>query len=76
MPTGALVLYQINFERILFQIDADHSMVTMKPFADISSCRNFSNKLEVFFMVGSIFHLTVQYLRVYKFHTDSIVSFF
>ena len=44
-------------ERVLFEIDADPSVVTTQPFADIRHCGNFSHELEVLFMVGSIFQV-------------------
>ena len=46
-----------NLKRILFEIDADPSAVTTKPFADISSYSHFFNESEVLFMVGSIFNV-------------------
>ena len=46
-----------NMERVLFEIDADPSVVTSQPFADISSCGNFPHEVEVLFMVGSIFQI-------------------
>ncbi|CAF1429283.1 unnamed protein product [Adineta steineri] len=48
---------QIDSERVLFEIDADPSIVTTKPFADISKHSYFPDESEVLFMVGSIFRL-------------------
>ena len=47
-----------NMERVLFEIDADPSVVTTQPFANISSYGNFPHELEVLFMVSSIFQIT------------------
>ena len=44
-------------ERVLFEIDADPSVVTTQPFADIRHCGNFPHELEVLFMVSSIFQI-------------------
>ena len=43
---------------VLFEIDADPSVVTTQPFANISSYSNFPHELEVLFMVSSIFQIT------------------
>ncbi len=48
---------RIDLERVLFEIDADPSIVTTKPFADISSYSCFEDESEVLFMLGSIFRL-------------------
>ncbi|CAF3808194.1 unnamed protein product [Adineta steineri] len=47
----------IGLEKVLFEIDADPTVVTTKPFADISQFSDFSDELEVLFMLGSIFRL-------------------
>jgi tetratricopeptide (TPR) repeat protein len=47
-----------NLKAVLFEIDADPKMVATKPFADISSHSEYSDKSEVLFMLGSIFRLT------------------
>ena len=47
-----------NMESVLFEIDADPSVVTTQPFANISSYGNFPHELEVLFMVSSIFQIT------------------
>ncbi|CAF1221230.1 unnamed protein product [Adineta steineri] len=47
----------IDFEKVLFEIDADPKVVTTKPFADISQFSDFSDEFEVLFMLGSIFRL-------------------
>ncbi|CAF0991713.1 unnamed protein product [Adineta steineri] len=46
-----------DFEKVLFEIDADPNVVTTKPFADISQFSDFLDESEVLFMVGSIFRL-------------------
>ena len=46
-----------NMESVLFEIDADPSVVTTQPFANISSYGNFPHELEVLFMVSSIFQI-------------------
>lgn len=46
-----------KFHRVLFQITADPSVVTTKPFADISSFSEYSNEAEILFMIASIFRL-------------------
>ena len=46
-----------NMERVLFEIDADPSVVTTQPFANISSYGNFPDELEVLFTVSSIFQI-------------------
>jgi tetratricopeptide (TPR) repeat protein len=46
-----------NFHRVLFKITADPSVVTTKPFADISSFSKYPNEAEILFMVASIFRL-------------------
>ncbi|UJR31822.1 hypothetical protein I4U23_019299 [Adineta vaga] len=46
-----------QYERVLFEIDADPSINYDKPFADISSFSNFPNESEVLFMSGSIFRV-------------------
>ncbi|CAF1248398.1 unnamed protein product [Adineta steineri] len=47
----------IDLEKVLFEIDADPKVVTTKPFAHISQFSNFTEELEVLFMLGSIFRL-------------------
>lgn len=47
----------IDLERVLFEINADPSVATTKPFADISSYSCFADESEVLFMLGSIFRL-------------------
>ncbi|CAF1167181.1 unnamed protein product [Adineta steineri] len=47
----------VGLEKVLFEIDADPKVVTTKPFANISQFSDFSNELEVLFMLGSIFRL-------------------
>ncbi|CAF1195107.1 unnamed protein product [Adineta steineri] len=47
----------IDFEKVLFEIDADPKVVTTKPFADISQFSDFIDESEVLFMPGSIFRL-------------------
>ncbi|CAF1013821.1 unnamed protein product [Adineta ricciae] len=44
-----------NLERVLFEIDADPRVVSMKPFADIFSDSDVPLETEVLFMLGSIF---------------------
>ncbi|CAF0749647.1 unnamed protein product [Adineta steineri] len=46
-----------NLQRVLFEINADPSVVSMKPFADITSHSDFPIETEVLFMLGSIFRL-------------------
>jgi tetratricopeptide (TPR) repeat protein len=46
-----------DLHRVLFVIDADPSVVTSKPFADIRSFSDFGNECEVLFMIGCIFRL-------------------
>ncbi|CAF2088695.1 unnamed protein product [Rotaria magnacalcarata] len=46
-----------NLEPVLFEIDANSTLVTSKPFADVSSFSEFTRESEVLFMLGSIFHL-------------------
>ncbi|CAF0904747.1 unnamed protein product [Adineta steineri] len=46
-----------DFEKVLFEIDADPKVVTTKPFADISQFSDFIVESEVLFMLGSIFRL-------------------
>ncbi|CAF4916823.1 unnamed protein product, partial [Rotaria socialis] len=46
-----------NLEPVLFEIDANPTLVTSKPFADVSSYSEFTGESEVLFMLGSIFHL-------------------
>ena len=47
-----------DLEQVLFEIDADPSVATTKPFADISSLSAFETESEVLFMLGSIFRVT------------------
>ncbi|CAF1118927.1 unnamed protein product [Rotaria sordida] len=44
-------------ELVLFEIDADPTMATTKPFADISPFSQFPRESEILFMLGSIFRL-------------------
>ncbi|CAM4750563.1 unnamed protein product [Rotaria magnacalcarata] len=46
-----------NLEPVLFQIDANPTLATSKPFADVSAYSEFTDESEVLFMLGSIFHL-------------------
>ena len=46
-----------QYERVLFDIEADPQLVNEKPFADISSHSYFPDESEVIFMLGSIFQL-------------------
>ncbi|CAF1196393.1 unnamed protein product [Rotaria sordida] len=46
-----------NLELVLFEIDADPTMATTKPFADISPFSQFPRESEILFMLGSIFRL-------------------
>ncbi|CAF2134766.1 unnamed protein product [Rotaria magnacalcarata] len=46
-----------NLEPVLFEIDANPTLVTSKPFADVSAYSEFTDESEVLFMLGSIFHL-------------------
>ncbi|CAF0805933.1 unnamed protein product [Adineta steineri] len=48
---------QIDSERVLFEINADPTIVTTKPFANISKHSYFPDESEVLFMIGSIFRL-------------------
>ncbi|CAF2895311.1 unnamed protein product [Rotaria sp. Silwood2] len=50
-------LINLELKGVLFEIDVDPQMVTIKPFADISKDSHFINELEVLFMIGSIFRL-------------------
>ncbi|CAF1356904.1 unnamed protein product [Rotaria sordida] len=46
-----------NLKPVLFEIDADPSVVTSKPFADISSHSEYPGESEILFMLCSIFRL-------------------
>ncbi|CAF3611522.1 unnamed protein product [Rotaria sp. Silwood1] len=46
-----------GLERVVFEIDADPSIITTKPFADISKYSAYNKESEVLFMLGSIFRL-------------------
>ncbi|CAF2077593.1 unnamed protein product, partial [Rotaria magnacalcarata] len=46
-----------NLEPVLFEIDANPTLVTNKPFADVTAYSEFTDESEVLFMLGSIFHL-------------------
>ncbi|CAM4838818.1 unnamed protein product [Rotaria magnacalcarata] len=46
-----------TLEPVLFEIDANPTLVTSKPFADVSLFSKFTRESEVLFMLGSIFHL-------------------
>ena len=46
-----------DFERVLFDIDADPRLDGVKPFADITSFSYFCEEKEVLITVGSIFHI-------------------
>jgi hypothetical protein len=52
-----------DFEKVLFEIDADPQLSIKKPFAKIDSHACSSNKSEVLFMVGSMFRLVNAYYR-------------
>ena len=45
-----------DLQRVLFEIHANPTMVTKKPFADISPFSDYDES-EILFMLGSIFHL-------------------
>ncbi|UJR08766.1 hypothetical protein I4U23_013022 [Adineta vaga] len=47
--------------RVLLIIDADPSVVTTKPFADITSLSAYKDEREILFMTGSIFRLVHMY---------------
>ena len=46
-----------NLKPVLFEIDADPTMASEKPFADISELSEFGGESEILFMLGSIFRL-------------------
>ena len=46
-----------SLQRVLFEIDADPRVISMKPFADITSHSDFPIETEILFMLGSIFRL-------------------
>lgn len=46
-----------EYQRVLFEIEANPNLQNIKPFANISSCSFFCEEDEVLFMVGSIFQL-------------------
>lgn len=46
-----------NFERVLFEIDANPLLDGIKPFADITSFSYFPGESEVLFMLGSILRI-------------------
>ncbi|CAF3832193.1 unnamed protein product, partial [Rotaria sp. Silwood1] len=52
VPNGA-----VDLESVLFEIEADPSTVTTKPFADISQDSEYPGESEILFMPGSIFRL-------------------
>lgn len=47
-----------QYERVIFEIEADPCLAHEKPFADISSHSCFPDESEVLFMLGSIFQLS------------------
>jgi len=47
----------VNWERILFEITVDITLIKTKPFADISQLSRFPDESEILFMAGSIFRL-------------------
>ena len=47
----------VDWERILFEINADTKMSKTKPFADITDLSCFPNECEILFMTGSIFRV-------------------
>jgi len=47
----------VDWERILFEINTDAKMIKTKPFADISQLSYFPNEFEILFMAGSIFRV-------------------
>jgi tetratricopeptide (TPR) repeat protein len=56
--TALLALKQpTDLQKILFEIDADPSMIGMKSFADITSISYFKNQSQILFMLGSIFRI-------------------
>jgi len=46
-----------GLHRVLFEINADPSVVTSRPFADISGFSSFQDEREVLFMAGCIFRI-------------------
>jgi len=46
-----------NLKPVLFEIDADPTMASEKPFADISELSEFGGESEILFMLGSSFRL-------------------
>ncbi|CAF2868946.1 unnamed protein product [Rotaria sp. Silwood2] len=46
-----------NLKPVLFEIDANPSVVTIKPFADLSPYSAYPGESEILFMLGAIFHL-------------------
>ncbi len=51
-----------TLEKVLFEIDADPSLIGTKPFADISKVSYFSQEDEVLMMLGSVFRINNIYL--------------
>ena len=47
----------VDWERLLFEIDANPELVTTKSFADIRQLSYFPNESEILFMTGSIFRV-------------------
>ncbi|CAF1410716.1 unnamed protein product [Adineta ricciae] len=46
-----------DLQKILFEVSADPTTVTTKPFADISKFSDFNDEQEILFMIGSIFQI-------------------
>ncbi|CAF3648668.1 unnamed protein product [Rotaria socialis] len=46
-----------NFQKVLFEIDADPQLENLKSFAKINSISSYANEQEILFMLGSIFRL-------------------
>ncbi|CAF1968001.1 unnamed protein product [Rotaria magnacalcarata] len=51
------VSHTIKLERVLFEIDADPKVASIKPFADISQINQVTEEFEVLAMLGAIFRL-------------------
>ena len=47
----------VDWERVLFEIDADPQINKTKPFADISQLSYFPNENEILFIAGTIFRI-------------------
>lgn len=46
-----------DYERILFEIEADPLLENIKPFSNITTQSSYSNEEQILFMLGSIFQL-------------------